>query len=172
LQILCKKQEKRKQALLQDAAKNVKFMIGPEEIVRNKTFKYLGRIINDSDEDLTAVENQLKQTRQVWARISRIIKEKTNCSIKIMSTFYKSSVQTILLYGSASWVLTQFIMDKLNTFHNMCARYISGRHIRLENETWIYPKHRDNITASKLTYNRYIHRKKKKGKLCSHTTNI
>jgi hypothetical protein len=64
-----------KQEFIQNAAKNVKFMVGPEEIVRNKTFKYLGCIINDSDNYLPAVENQLKQARQVWARISRIIKK-------------------------------------------------------------------------------------------------
>jgi hypothetical protein len=54
------KSKKKKQELLQAAAKNVKFMVGPEDIVRNKTFKYLGHIINDSDDDLSAVENHLK----------------------------------------------------------------------------------------------------------------
>jgi hypothetical protein len=68
--------KKRKQELIQYAAKNVKFVVGQEEISRKKSFKYLGRIINDSDDDLPAVENQLWKVRQVWARISKIIKKK------------------------------------------------------------------------------------------------
>jgi hypothetical protein len=83
------------------SAKNVKILIGQEEISREKTFKYLGRIINESDDDLPAVETQLKKGRQV---------------------------QTILIYRSESWVLTQFILDKFNTYHHMCARYVLGRH--------------------------------------------
>jgi hypothetical protein len=81
-----KSKKKRKQELIQEASKNVKFLVGEQEILRTSTFKYLGRIINDLDANLPAVENQLKKARQVWARISRIIKKKT----KIMSTFYKS----------------------------------------------------------------------------------
>jgi hypothetical protein len=50
-------------------------MVGQEENSRQKTFKYLGRIINDSDEYLPAVENQIWKARQVWARTSKTIKK-------------------------------------------------------------------------------------------------
>jgi hypothetical protein len=137
-------------------------VVGQEEISRKKSFKYLGRIINDSDEDLPAVENQLRKARQVWARISKIIKKQTNCNIKIMSSFYKSIVQTILLYGSESWVLTQFMMNKLNSFHNMCARHITGRHIKLENDVWEYPSTEITLQqANLLTIEQYINKRKK-----------
>jgi hypothetical protein len=114
-------------------------VVGQEEISRKKSFKYLGRIINDSDDDLPAVENQLWKARQVWAGISKILKKQTNCNIKVMSSFYESIVQTIFLYGSESWVLTQFMMNKLISFHHMCASHITGRHIKLENGVWEYP---------------------------------
>jgi hypothetical protein len=97
VQTILTEQEKRRQELIQEAAKNFKFMVGQEEISRKKTIKYLGRIIMDSDDYLPAVEHQLKKSKQVWARISRIINKKNNCNIEIMSTFYKSIVQTILL---------------------------------------------------------------------------
>jgi 5'(3')-deoxyribonucleotidase len=165
--------KKRKQEIIQEAAKNVKFLVGQEEIVNKKTFKYLGRIINDSDDDLPAVESQLQKARQVWARISRIIQKKTNGNIKIMSTFYKSIVQTILLYGSESWVLTQFIINKLNSFHHMCARHITGRHIRLEEEVWIYPDTTITLQqANLLKIEKYIEKRRNKMKNYVHTLQI
>jgi hypothetical protein len=63
-----------------------------------------------------------------------------------MSIFYKVIVQTVLLYGSESWVLGTQIRRKLNSFHNRCSRFITGKHIsyKKEADVWIYP-------SSKLT---------------------
>jgi hypothetical protein len=58
-------------------------VVGQQEISRKKSFKYLGRIITDSDEDLPAVENQLQKAMQVWARISKIIKNKLITTLKL-----------------------------------------------------------------------------------------
>jgi acetyltransferase-like isoleucine patch superfamily enzyme len=157
LSALCKQQKEKKTRNNSSSSQECKVYGWTRRNCEEKNFKYLGRIINESDDDLPAVENQPKKARQVWARISRIIEKKTNCSIKIMSTFYKSIVQTILLYGSESWVLMQFIIDKLNSFHHMCARHITGRHIRLEDDVWIYPNTRITLQqANLLTIEKYI----------------
>jgi hypothetical protein len=37
-----------------------------------KTFKYLARIINETDDDLPAAETQINKARQVWGRINKI----------------------------------------------------------------------------------------------------
>jgi hypothetical protein len=64
-------------------------------------------------------------------------------------------------------------MDKLNTFHNMCARYISGRHIRLENKTWVYPNTEITLKqANLLTIDKDIEKRKKKVENYVHTLQI
>jgi hypothetical protein len=62
-------------------------VVGQEEISRKKSFKYFGRIITDSDEDLPGVENQLQKARQVWARISKIIKKRQIATLKLCLLF-------------------------------------------------------------------------------------
>ena len=121
----------------QDAATNVKFNINGEEINTVKSFKYLGRMITDTDNDFEAIMLQLKKARMTWGRIGKIIKKKTNGNAKTMAIFYKVIIQSVLLYGSESWVITKHAHKKLQSFHRRCARYITGCHIRVVNEEWI-----------------------------------
>jgi hypothetical protein len=90
-----------------------------------------------------------------------------------MSTFYKAIIQSILLYGSESWVLSKYMLQKLNTFHNMCARYITGRHIKLVNEQWEYPCSATTLKqASLLTIKEYINKRRSTVKKYVETTQI
>jgi hypothetical protein len=98
-----------------------------------KEFKYLGRIIRQDDNDLSAVEWNLKQARQEWGSIRRLLLKKS-ASPKTMAKFYKAIVQSVLLYGSESWVLSVHSKRKLESFHRRCARCITGRHIHPNEE--------------------------------------
>jgi hypothetical protein len=97
-----KKQDQKKKEIIQQAAPNVKFLVGQDKITRTSSFKYFGQIITENDDDLPVVEEQIKKARNIWAKISKILKKKTNSNFKIMSTFYKVIVQSVLLYGSES----------------------------------------------------------------------
>jgi hypothetical protein len=143
------------------AAINVNFEVKGEKINIVKQFKYLGRIIDDNDNDLAAVEAQLKKARMTWGRIGKILKKKTNSNPKIMSIFYKVIIQSVLLYGSESWVLNNLAKEKLQSFHHRCARYITGRHIRKEEEIWIYPDNKTTLElADLLPIEEYIKKRK------------
>ena len=64
------------------------------------------------------------------------------CSRRVMGLFYKAIIQSILLYGAETWVITPENMKKLRTFHLKAARYTTHRHIRPLNDgtgEWIYP---------------------------------
>ena len=99
-----------------EAATNVKFNINGEEINTVKSFKYLGRILTDKDDDGEAIDQQLKKARMTRGRIGKIIKKKTNGSPKTMSVFYKVIIQSVLLYGSESWVISKHYHKKLQVF--------------------------------------------------------
>ena len=134
----------------QMAAKNVRFKVKGENIKMVQSFKYLGRVLQYNDDDLTAVESQLVKARGVWGRIGKIIKKKSLSNPRIMGIFYKVIVQTVLLYGAESWVLGTHARNKINSFHHRCSRFITGRHISLEGETWIYPSRVSTLAEADL----------------------
>ena len=80
-----------------------------------------------------------------------------------MASFYKAIIQAVLLYGSESWVLTKSMMQTLRSFHQKCARHITGRNIRLDPSTneWIYPDSETTLReAGFWTIEEYIERRK------------
>jgi hypothetical protein len=43
--------------------------------------------------------------------------------------FYKAAVQTVLLYGSETWVLSPDMLAKLEAFHRRIAKCLTGRDV-------------------------------------------
>ena len=119
----------------------VKIFVNGKEIERVREFKYLGRILCEDDDDTKCVESQITKARARWWRIAKILKNE-GASAKIMSRFYVATVQAILLYGAESWVLTNRLIQKLNSFHLRAVRHMTGEHIRKQQGgTWEYPDH-------------------------------
>jgi hypothetical protein len=81
--------QKRRQEITQQAARNVKFYIGHEEIKKAYQFKYLGRLITTNNNDLEAVEQQLGKARKMWARIGKLIKNAQTITQKYYQQFIK-----------------------------------------------------------------------------------
>jgi hypothetical protein len=132
------------------ATKNVTFQIDGNTINKVNEFKYLGRILNDKDDDMNALENQLTKARAVWGRMGKLLKMRADSNIGIMSIFYKVVLQTVLLYGSESWVLNQNGRDKLRSFHHRSARFLTGRYITQIDDKWIYPETKKTLELAHL----------------------
>jgi hypothetical protein len=78
-------------------------------------FKYLGRVVNNKDDDRPTVMENLKKARMKWGRISRIL-SRDGANPKAMASFYKAIVQLVFLYGSELWVLTLSMEKELQSF--------------------------------------------------------
>jgi hypothetical protein len=85
-----------------------------------------------------------------------------NASRRVMGCFYKAIVQSVLLYGSETWVISAANMKKLSSFHHGCARFISNRHIKPDDEgTWTYPSNESVLEdAGFFTMETYIQRRR------------
>jgi hypothetical protein len=104
-----------------------------------KQFKYLGRIVTAKDDDSEALQANLVKARKQWGRIAKFL-TREGARPKTMATFYKVIVQTVLLYGAESWVVSEAMLRDLKSFHHRCARYITKCHIRQDSDgTWICP---------------------------------
>jgi hypothetical protein len=139
----CAKLAKRRNDLAQrerqTAAASHVFTVDGTPIKKVTEFKYLGRIVEENDDDTPAIRRNLKRARTQWGRFSRLLRRQ-KANRWAMSTFYKVIVASVLLYGSESWVISKDLMRELRSFHHRCARHVVRRHIRLEEDgTWTCP---------------------------------
>ncbi len=94
-----------------------------------------------TDDDAPAVQAHLVKARQVWARISAVLKGK-NASPKVCGVFYCSVIQSMLLYGRKSWVLNPDVLTRLEGFHIRAAWRMAKEHRlrRRAQRIWTYPR--------------------------------
>ena len=64
--------------------------------------------------------------------------------------FYKAVVQTVLLYGSETWVQTDSMDQVLAGFHNRAARRLAGMYPKLINGQWEQPPVVEALEAASL----------------------
>ena len=128
---------------LQVAAGDVFFLVGGCPIKRVPTFKYLGRVLDEAEDNTKCIKVQLKQDWSRWWRVLTVLKRQ-GANAQIMARFYLAVVQAILLYRADSWTITKQNLAKLSVFHWRAVRHIMGKHIRkLVDGTWSYPNHEE-----------------------------
>jgi hypothetical protein len=74
--------------------------------------------------------------------------------------FYKSIVQSVLLYGCETWVLSDRMISTLRGFHHRVARKIAKKQAYLLAGDWIYPPIEEALDDANLeTIEVYIRRR-------------
>ena len=137
-------------------AMDVKFYAYGEELERVEVFKYLRRLIEFDDDDTHAVNGNLKKARHVLARISPVLRAE-NASARVCGMFYKATVQSVLLFGSETWVIAPTILKRLEGFHEKAACRITGLLPKMTGGTWKYPKTKTVLAAAGLhTIEHYV----------------
>jgi hypothetical protein len=157
-----KTRKARKDEQVQKTARDVVFEVSGVPIENVKEFLYLGRTVEENDDDEPAIQRNLKRAREKWSKIGRIL-SREGANPRTMATFYKAIVQSTLLYGAESWTLTKRMMKNLRSFHQRCARHITGRNIRQDIETgeWICPDSKTTLREAGLwTIEEYMERRK------------
>ena len=113
-------------------------------------FQYLGRILEKSDDDTPAALRQLQRAWAKWGLFNRILRSE-GADPKSMGYFYKAIIQAVLLYGSESWTVPEFVLWQFRSFHSRVARYLTKRHIQqLLDGTWDCPATEEVLEAAGL----------------------
>ena len=142
--------EKRETAKRQEDESKFTFMVNGIPFKSVQEFKYLGRILNENDCDDSAINQNLKRASEKWGRIGRILSKK-GADAKTMGTFYKTIIQSVLLYGSETWVTSKQMIRMLRSFHHRCARFITGKHIWQDTEgNWHCPSSKEVLKMAGL----------------------
>lgn len=88
-------------------------------------FSYLGSIITTEGGTSADIQNRIHKARSTFGSMRNIWRsKKLKLSTKIK--VYNATIKPILLYGSETWMTTEDLKKKLQTFINRCLRNIVG----------------------------------------------
>ena len=126
-----------------------KFTAYGQELRTTDQFKYLGRVLSASDSDVPAMRRNLKRARAVWRRIANVI-ARESVPGPVAGMFFRVVVESVLLYGSETWVLPPTATRCLDGFQVEAARRFCGMMPAKLGDTWRYPKSADVLAAARL----------------------
>ena len=103
------------------------------------SFKYLGIVLAAEENDWPAVVRNLRRARQKWARLTQVLSREV-ADAKTSGQIYLVVVQSVLLYGSETWVLIPRMDRVLGGFHHRVARRLTGwQPWKGRGGGWVYP---------------------------------
>ena len=111
-----------------------------------ESFRNLGRILNQENDNVQAVRSQIKKARGIWARVGQIL-QADNTQPKVSAKFCKAVVQLVLLYSSETWNLSTNALAWLEGFH-IRAAYHMAKKLKPQkgsNHMLVYPSLRDML---------------------------
>ena len=113
-----------------------------------ESFRYLGRILAQDDDDARAVRSQIKKARGIWARVGQVL-QADNTPLKVSAKFYTAVVQSVLLHGSESWNLSTTALARLEGFHVKAAYRMAKVHKHRRGPSHVLVYTRPPATCSK-----------------------
>ena len=90
------------------------------------SFKYLGRVLSAADDDWSAVIHNLKKAEVVWIRMAKILSREVERP-RVYGFFFKAVVQSMLLFGVETWVVTPRMVQVLAGFQYQVVRRMTGQ---------------------------------------------
>ena len=96
------------------------------------SFKYLGRVILETEDDWPSLVRNLAWANTVWRRILRVL-IREGVTPLVSGFFFKAVIQVVLLFGAETWVVTPCIGTPLGGFQTQWAIRIMGQLPRGEN---------------------------------------
>ena len=94
------------------------------EVVAN--FKYLGRTLDQMDDDWPAVRQNIMHTRLVLGMLGTLIRQEGG-ELKVSEMFYRAVEQAVLIFGSDTWALLAKIERKVEGTHTCFLWKITGK---------------------------------------------
>ena len=100
---MCRSGAERKRRQLEEAEvreiTEMAFEVYGEQLQTVPSFKYLGIILTEGDDDWPAVAGNLGKARKSWGRLQRIL-SREGATKRVSGNFFKAVVQQVLLFGA------------------------------------------------------------------------
>ena len=95
------------------------------------SFKYLGGVLSNEDNDWPEVVRNLWRAWQKWERLTRVL-SRGGADARTSGQIYLSVVQSFMLYSSETWVITPRMERFWGGFHHRVACRMTERQPRRE----------------------------------------
>ncbi len=93
------------------------FTVYRDKLERVEVIKYLGQLLAAYDDSNTqAIRANLAKVRKSWGQVSCVLRAE-NALPQVCGTFYKATVQAVLLFESELWKLSPSSLTSLERFH-------------------------------------------------------
>ena len=103
----CRTETERKRRRLADAEMRItlerEFHTYREQMRAVTEFRYLGRVLTDTDDDWPGVTGNIRKARASWGQLARVL-GREGADPKVSCSFYTAMTQQVLLFGLESWV--------------------------------------------------------------------
>ena len=93
-----------------------------EDIKRSLYFCYLGSIVNENEGTSREVNVRIQRARGSFSKLRNVWLSKS-LRKDITIRRFNACVKSVLLYGCETWIVTNEIQRKIQTFVNRCLRY-------------------------------------------------
>ena len=102
-------------------------------------FKYMGRPLDQMDDELMAVRQNVKQARRLWGRLGEMIRREGAEPI-VVEILYREVTQVVLLFVSETWLILAAMEIILEGTHTSFLRQITGNWVWWKTDgTWDTP---------------------------------
>ena len=99
---------------------------GGEMVEGVVTLKYLGRTLDQTDDDWSVVRRNITRTRSVWGRLGTIMRRE-GVVPNVFAVFYRAVEQAVLIFESETWELLAAMEWKFKRTHMCFLRQIMGK---------------------------------------------
>ena len=104
------------------------------------TFRYLGRTLDQTDDDWTEVRRNIVRARFFWWGLGTLLQWE-GADPRVAEIFYRAVVQAILMYGLETWVLLAEMEKKVEGAQTGFLRQITGKQVwRIVDGAWETPR--------------------------------
>ena len=90
-------------------------LTGEDEVGRIEglvRFNYLGRLMDRSDDNWSAVLHNISKLSQVWWRLGKIL-QREGAEPTVLAKFCRAVVPEVLFFGVYTWVLTETMSRRI-----------------------------------------------------------
>ena len=102
------------------------------------SFKYMGRVFAEEENDWPTVVCNLRHARQKFTRMTWVLIREGEYA-RTLGQIYLAVVKLVLLYRSETWVLNPPVQRLLGGFHYSVDRIMTGRQPRKgQDRGWVY----------------------------------
>ena len=113
---------------------------GNEVVEGVVNFKYLGRTLDQMDDDWPTVRQNIMRARFSWGRFGTLL-QREGADPRVSAMFHRAAEQAVVCFGLETWILLAAVERRVEGAHTGFLRHIMGEQSQqIAEMTWVMPR--------------------------------